>query len=115
MRADLQATRAEFKADLHSLTRWMVVAVLGSVTAAAAVTGLIVRFFSSTPGAKGAARPARSMTRRRPTLLSLHGRSTLIGLTAVASGPPNAPSPYSNCQSGNQVQRLEYRIGSWAE
>lgn len=46
MRADLQATRAECKADLHSLTRCMVVAVLGSVTAAAAVTGLIVRFFS---------------------------------------------------------------------
>ena len=46
MRADLHATRAEFKADLHSLTRWMVVAILGSVSAAAAVTGLIVRFFS---------------------------------------------------------------------
>ena len=44
--AEIQATRAEFKADLHSLTRWMVVAVMGSVTAAAAVTGLIVRFFS---------------------------------------------------------------------
>lgn len=44
--ADLQAFRAEWKSDLHSLTRWMVVAVLGSVTSAAAVTGLIVRFFS---------------------------------------------------------------------
>ena len=46
VRAEIHATRAEFKADLHSLTRWMVVAVMGSVTAAAAVTGLIVRFFS---------------------------------------------------------------------
>lgn len=44
--AELHAARAEWKSDLHSLTRWMVVAVLGSVTAAAAVTGLIVRFFS---------------------------------------------------------------------
>ncbi len=46
LRADLHAARAEFKSDLHSLTRWMVIAVLGSVSAAAAVTGLIVRFFS---------------------------------------------------------------------
>ena len=44
--AELHAARAEWKSDLHSLTRWMVVAVMGSVTAAAAVTGLIVRFFS---------------------------------------------------------------------
>ncbi len=43
-KADLQAMRAEWKSDLHSLTRWMVVAVLGSVTAAATITGLIVRF-----------------------------------------------------------------------
>jgi len=46
LRADLQATRAEFKADLHSQTRRMVIAVLGSVSAAAAVSGLIVRCFS---------------------------------------------------------------------
>ena len=46
LRADLHATRAEFKSDLHSQTRWVVIAVLGSVSAAAAVTGLIVRFFS---------------------------------------------------------------------
>ncbi len=46
LRADLHATRAEFKSDLHSQTRWVVIAVLGSVGAAAAVTGLIVRFFS---------------------------------------------------------------------
>lgn len=46
LRAELHATRAEFKADLHSQTRWMVIAVLGSVSAASAVTGLIVRFFS---------------------------------------------------------------------
>ncbi len=44
LRADVQATRAEFKADLHNQTRWMVIAVFGSVSAAAAVTGLIVRF-----------------------------------------------------------------------
>ena len=43
-KADLQAMRAEWKSDLDSLTRWMVVAVLGSVTAAATITGLIVRF-----------------------------------------------------------------------
>ncbi len=43
-KADLQAMRAEWKSDLHSLTRWMVIAVLGSVTAAATITGLIVRF-----------------------------------------------------------------------
>ena len=46
-KADLQAMRAEWKSDLHSLTRWMVVAVLGSVTAAATITGLIVRFVGS--------------------------------------------------------------------
>ncbi|MCY3749282.1 MAG: hypothetical protein OXG64_08305 [Chloroflexi bacterium] len=46
LRAEVHATRAEFKADLHSQTRWMVIAVLGSVSAASAVTGLIVRFFS---------------------------------------------------------------------
>ncbi|MCY3957587.1 MAG: hypothetical protein OXG65_04760 [Chloroflexi bacterium] len=46
LRAVVHATRAEFKADLHSQTRWMVIAVLGSVSAASAVTGLIVRFFS---------------------------------------------------------------------
>ncbi len=43
-KADLQAMRAEWKSDLHSLTRWMIVAVLGSVTAAATIAGLIVRF-----------------------------------------------------------------------
>ena len=43
-KADLQAMRAEWKSDLHSLTRWMVVTVIGSVTASAAITGLIVRF-----------------------------------------------------------------------
>ena len=43
-KADLQAMRAGWKSDLHSLTRWMAVAVLGSVTAAATITGLIVRF-----------------------------------------------------------------------
>ncbi len=46
-KADLQAMRAEWKSDLHSLTRWMVVAVLGSVTAAATITGLIVRFLGA--------------------------------------------------------------------
>ena len=51
MRGDLQATRAEFKADLRSQTRWMVVAMLGFVSAASAVTGLIVRSFSWWPGA----------------------------------------------------------------
>ena len=46
LRAELHATRAEFKSDLHSQTRWMVIAVFGSVSAAAAAaTGLIVRFF----------------------------------------------------------------------
>ena len=44
LRAEIQASRAEWKADLHSLTRWMVIAVLGSVTAAATIAGLIVRF-----------------------------------------------------------------------
>ena len=44
VKAELHAARAEWKSDLHSLTRWMVVAVLGSVTAAATITGLIVRF-----------------------------------------------------------------------
>ncbi len=43
-KADLQAARAEWKSDLHSLTRWMVVTVIGSVTASATITGLIVRF-----------------------------------------------------------------------
>lgn len=43
-KADLQAMRAEWKSDLHSLTRWMVVTVIGSVTVAATITGLIVRF-----------------------------------------------------------------------
>ena len=46
-KADLQAMLAEWKSDLHSLTRWMVVAVLGSVTAAATITGLIVRFLGA--------------------------------------------------------------------
>ena len=46
-KADLQAMRAEWKSDLHSLTRWMIVAVLGSVTAAATITGLIVRFLGA--------------------------------------------------------------------
>ena len=46
-KADLEAMRAEWKSDLHSLTRWMVIAVLGSVTAAATITGLIVRFVGS--------------------------------------------------------------------
>ncbi|MYA60265.1 MAG: hypothetical protein F4X40_06885 [Chloroflexi bacterium] len=43
-KADLQAIRAEWKSDLHSLTRWIVVTVIGSVTVAATITGLIVRF-----------------------------------------------------------------------
>jgi len=43
-KADLQAMRAEWKSDLHSLTRWIVVTVIGSVTVAATITGLIVRF-----------------------------------------------------------------------
>ena len=43
-KADLQAARAQWKSDLHSLTRWMVVTVIGSVTASATITGLIVRF-----------------------------------------------------------------------
>ena len=43
-KADLQAARAEWKSGLHSLTRWMVVTVIGSVTASATITGLIVRF-----------------------------------------------------------------------
>ena len=46
-KADIQAVRAEWKSDLHSLTRWMVVSVLGSVTAAATITGLIVRFIGT--------------------------------------------------------------------
>ena len=41
-KADLQAMRAEWKSDLHSLTPRMVTAVLGSVTAAATITGLMV-------------------------------------------------------------------------
>ena len=44
LKADIQAVRAEWKSDLHSLTRWMVVTVIGSVTAAATITALIVRF-----------------------------------------------------------------------
>ena len=47
LKADIQAARAEWKSDLHSLTRWMVIAVLGSVTAATTITGLIVRFIGS--------------------------------------------------------------------
>ena len=47
VKVDLQAARAEWKSDLHSLTRWMVLAVLGSVTAATTITGLIVRFIGS--------------------------------------------------------------------
>lgn len=47
LKVDIQATRAEWKSDLHSLTRWMVIAVLGSVTAAATTTGLIVRFIGT--------------------------------------------------------------------
>ena len=47
VKADFQAARAEWKSDLHSLTRWMVLAVLGSVTAATTITGLIVRFIGS--------------------------------------------------------------------
>lgn len=43
-KADLPAARAEWKSDLHGLTRWMVVTVIGSVTASATITGLIVRF-----------------------------------------------------------------------
>lgn len=46
-KADLEAMRAEWKSDLHSLTRWMVVTVIGSVTAAATITALIVRFVGS--------------------------------------------------------------------
>lgn len=44
VKAEIHAARVEWKADLHSLTRWMVIAVLGSITAAATITGLIVRF-----------------------------------------------------------------------
>ena len=44
LKADFQAVRAEWQSDLHSLTRWMVVTVIGSVTAAATIAGLIVRF-----------------------------------------------------------------------
>ena len=47
VKADLQAARAEWKSDLHSLTRWMVIAVLGSVTTATTITGLIVRFIGT--------------------------------------------------------------------
>ncbi len=47
LRVEIQASRAEWKSDLHNLTRWMVVAVLGSVTAATAITGLIVRFLGA--------------------------------------------------------------------
>ena len=47
LRAEIQASRAEWKSDLHSLTRWIVVAVLGSVTAAVTITGLIVRFLGA--------------------------------------------------------------------
>ncbi len=47
LRADIQAAQAEWKSDLHSLTRWMVIAVLGSVTTATTITGLIVRFIGS--------------------------------------------------------------------
>ena len=50
LRADLQAARAEWKSDLHNLTRWIVIAVLGSVTAAATITGLIVRFVGPAVG-----------------------------------------------------------------
>ncbi|MYD92104.1 MAG: hypothetical protein F4Y02_00125 [Chloroflexi bacterium] len=46
-KADLEAMRAEWKSDLHSLTRWMVVTVIGSVAAAGTITGLIVRFVGS--------------------------------------------------------------------
>ena len=42
LRAEIQASRAEWKSDLHSLTRWMI-GVLGSV-GRATITGLIVRF-----------------------------------------------------------------------
>ena len=49
-KADLQAARAEWKSDLHSLTRWIVIAVLGSVTAATAITALIVRFVGPAAG-----------------------------------------------------------------
>ena len=47
LRVDIQAARAERKSDLHSLTRWMVIAVLGSVTTATTINGLIVRFIGS--------------------------------------------------------------------
>ena len=47
LRAEIQASRAERKSDLHSLTHWMVIAVLGSITAATTITGLIVRFLGS--------------------------------------------------------------------
>ena len=47
VKVDIQAARAEWKSDLHSLTRWMVIAVLGSVTTATTITGLIVRFIGS--------------------------------------------------------------------
>ena len=44
VKAEIHAARAEWKSDLQSLTRWMVIAVLGSITAATTITGLIVRF-----------------------------------------------------------------------
>ena len=44
LRTEIQSSRAERKSDLHSLTRWMVITVLGSIAAVAAITGLIVRF-----------------------------------------------------------------------
>ena len=47
LKADIQAARAERKSDLHSLTRWMVIAVLWSITAASTITGLIVRFIGT--------------------------------------------------------------------
>lgn len=47
VKAEIHAARAEWKSDLHSLTRWMVIAVLGSITAATTITGLIVRFIGS--------------------------------------------------------------------
>ena len=50
LKADLQAARAECKSDLHSLTRWIVIAVLGSVTAATAITGFLVRFVEPATG-----------------------------------------------------------------
>ena len=47
VKAEIHAARAEWKSDLQSLTRWMVIAVLGSITVATTIAGLIVRLFGA--------------------------------------------------------------------